>query len=240
MKIHIKRCGQGHPVVLFHGWGFDSRIWDPILPLLAERYEVYCVDLPGFGLSPHVEWEAFKLSVLSQLPEKFSLIGWSLGGLVATRLALEASSRVTHLVKIASSPFFVEDVAWPGISKATLLGFNERLMNNSDEVLREFVALQLPGQEDGTHTLTTIEGLQSGLDWLLTWDFRSQLTSIQCPVLYIFGSRDAIVTLKTMKVMQDKFPHFRYLLISKAAHALFLSHLELSVKAITDFISFKS
>ncbi len=239
MSIYIKRSGQGHPLVLFHGWGFDSRIWAPVLPLLAERYEVYCVDLPGFGLSPYMEWAAFKSSVLSQLPAQFALLGWSLGGLVATRLALEAPNRVTHLVKIASSPCFVEDDSWPGITRATLLGFNERLTKDSDGVLREFVALQLPGQEADIHTLTTIQGLQSGLDWLLTWDFRSKLSLIRCPVLYIFGSRDAIVTLKTMKVMQDQFPHFHYVLISKAAHALFLSHLDASVKAITDFISFE-
>jgi pimeloyl-[acyl-carrier protein] methyl ester esterase len=221
---------------LFHGWGFDSRIWDPVLPSLAERYEVYCVDLPGFGLSPFMEWEAFKSSVLSQLPERFALIGWSLGGLVATRLALEAPDQVTHLLQIASSPSFVEDVSWPGIAKATLLGFSERLMKDSDDVLREFVTLQLPGQEGNIQTLTTIQGLQSGLDWLITWDFRDRLSLLRCPVLYIFGSRDAIVTLKTMKVMQDKYPYFNYLLISKAAHALFLSHLDASVIAITDFI----
>lgn len=234
--IHVKRSGQGQPLVLFHGWGFDSQIWDSMLPSLAERYEVYCVDLPGFGLSSFMDWETFKSSVLGQLPERFALIGWSLGGLVATRLALEAAEKVTHLVNIASSPCFVEDNAWPGIGKTTLLDFSERLMRNSADVLREFGALQLPEQKGHIHTLTTIQGLQSGLDWLLTWDFRDKLALIHCPVLYLFGSRDAIVTLKTMQVMQDKYPQFNYVLMSKAGHALFLSHLDVSLSAISDFI----
>lgn len=234
--IHVKQSGKGHPLVLFHGWGFDSRIWDAVLPVLAQRYEVYSVDLPGFGLSAWMDWGGFKTNVLTQLPQQFALMGWSLGGLVATRLALEATEKVTHVVNIASSPCFVENISWPGIPKATLLGFCDRFMHHSDDVLREFMTMQLPGQEESHHTLTTIQGLRSGLDWLMTWDFRDKIDLIQCPVLYIFGSRDAIVPLKTMSVMQAKYPRLQYLLMSKAAHALFLSHVDPFVKAITAFI----
>lgn len=236
-SIHVTCSGQGVPVVLFHGWGFDSRIWDPVLPMLTQHYQVYCVDLPGFGSSPFTPWDAFKSSVLSQLPDRFGVMGWSLGGLVATRLALDVPEQVTHLVQIASSPCFVEHDRWPGISEAALLDFSKRLQNDPDDVLQSFIRLQLPGREAGTYTKATVEGLQAGLDALLTWDFRERLSLVSCPVLYLFGSRDEIVTLNTMKVMQDRYPQFNYAVLTKAAHALFITHPALFIKLVNDFTS---
>lgn len=236
LTAHVNRCGGGVPLVLFHGWGFDSRIWHTILPTLIPRYDVYCVDLPGFGLSPFMDWEAFKSSVLSQLPAVFAVAGWSLGGLVATRFALEEPYRITHLINLASSPHFVGDSIWPGIPQTTLEVFCNRLTNAPEKVLREFMALQLPGQLGETFASPTIEGLQAGLDWLLTWDFRANLSSLKLPVLYLFGRLDAIIPRRTMTVMQVRYPNFQYVMVSKAAHALFLSHQDVCVTAISDFI----
>ena len=235
-SVHITRQGNGLPLVLIHGWGFDSRIWNTVLPKLIDNYEVYCVDLPGFGLSPVMDWDIFKSSLLAQLPATFALGGWSLGGMVATRLILEEPSRVTHLINIASSPCFLEDSLWPGIPKTTLLTFSERLITDPDKVLNEFMALQLRGQRFQIFTSPTIHGLKMGLDWILSWDFRNELVRIQSPVLYIFGRLDAIIPVKTMSVMQEKFPGFEYILINKAAHALFLSHLATLESSINSFM----
>lgn len=234
-RPHITRVGEGYPLVLFHGWGFDSRIWDAILPMM-HRYEVYCVDLPGFGLTPFMDWETFQTQVLQQLPLTFALAGWSLGGMVATRFALEAPRRVSHLLNIASSPCFVADADWPGVPKATLLMFCNRLHHDPETLLNEFRALQSPGDARQLFISATSDGLKAGLDWLLGWDFRPDLHRIQVPVMYCFGRLDAIVPIKTMAVMQASYPHFQYMMISKAAHALFLSHQNLFLQAFEDFI----
>src|SRR4051794_41885281 len=46
------RSGAGARMVLLHGLGFSRRSWDPVVPALAERFDVLAVDLPGFGNSP--------------------------------------------------------------------------------------------------------------------------------------------------------------------------------------------
>lgn len=237
MTIAVHCSGQGIPLVMFHGWGFDSRIWASILPLLEKHCEVYRVDLPGFGLSAYLPWEAFKRNLLNQLPAQFAVAGWSLGGLFATRLAIEEPQTITHLVNIASSPCFVESLNWPGIPESTLLSFQDRLTNNPESVLREFLALQLPRQSENAYPYVSREGLQAGLESLLTWDYKDQLSLIECPMLYLFGSRDEIVTLKTMKVMQDCYPQFKYILFKKALHAIFLTHPVDSVESILHFLS---
>jgi pimeloyl-ACP methyl ester carboxylesterase len=46
------RTGSGEPMVLLHGLGSWRRAWDPVIPALAEHFDVIAVDLPGFGDSP--------------------------------------------------------------------------------------------------------------------------------------------------------------------------------------------
>ena len=235
-SIHITRVGCGTPLVLLHGWGFDSRIWQANLVNLAERYEVFCIDLPGFGLSPYMGWDDFKSSLFCQLPSTFALAGWSLGGLVATRLALEETHRVTHLINIASSPCFVQVDEWPGVAKASLGLFCERLERTPNQVLQEFMALQFPGNKASVFAAPTVAGLQMGLEWLSTWDLRRELVNIKIPVLYLFGRLDAIVPGKTMKVMQALYPNFQYVMFGRAAHTLFLSHQEMFLSELNRFL----
>lgn len=45
------RVGQGEPLVLLHGLGSSRSAWNPVLPLLQERFDVSAIDLPGFGES---------------------------------------------------------------------------------------------------------------------------------------------------------------------------------------------
>lgn len=239
-NIHLTREGRGLPIVLFHGWGFDSRIWYPVLSKLVLSYEVYCVDLPGFGLTSLMSWDAFKSSLLQKLPSCFAVAGWSLGGMVAMRLAMEEGKRVTHLISIASTPRFVKDENWPGVASAVLCAFYDRLQREPELVLQEFLDLQIPAQQEPLYASPTLSGLKMGLDWLINWDFREKLLTISIPMLSIFGRLDAIIPRKTMEVMQIQYPHFEYIMINKAAHALFLSHQEEFVQAVMCFYSKKT
>lgn len=47
----VTRIGQGEPLVLLHGFGEDSRIFERITPVLSQENEVLTIDLPGFGSS---------------------------------------------------------------------------------------------------------------------------------------------------------------------------------------------
>src|SRR3990167_6159175 len=96
-------------LVFLHGWGFDHHIWHPLVDKMSHHDypgDYYLVDLPGFGQSPMMDWDAFKTALMTQCPGQWILIGWSLGGLLATRLALEIPQRVTRLINVASIPRF--------------------------------------------------------------------------------------------------------------------------------------
>ncbi len=238
MNIHLSKHGSGFPLVFFHGWGFDSQIWKPLLPLLKTKYQLIMVDLPGFGLSPMMEWDEFKSQLLTLLPEQFALVGWSLGGLYATRLALEEPLHVAYLINITSSPCFLSGDRWPGVSPEVFSGFYQNLISNPRRTLEDFTQLQVNKTQLKLPLgdLPSSDGLKAGLEILGTWDFREQLKAIKPAVCYMFGRLDPIVPVKTMRVMQVIYPQFKYVFFNKAAHMPFLSHMDLFINELNGLI----
>lgn len=238
MNIHLNSHGEGTPLVFFHGWGFDQGIWASILPKLSAMYRVILIDLPGFGFTPVMEWPEFKAQLLQQLPEKMALVGWSLGGLYATRLAIEEPLRVSHLFNVCSSPRFIVDTCWPGVSLNVFERFYKRLSQNLEATLAEFVALQVNDKsihiEPSNHV--SYQGLKTGLNILETWDLREPLKHLNIQVCYLFGRLDPITSVKIMERMQLLYPSFSYILFRKSAHMPFLSHPQEFVKELMEFI----
>jgi pimeloyl-[acyl-carrier protein] methyl ester esterase len=108
--LSVSTFGHGPSIVLVHGLGSRAEQWLPVARLLARRYRVSMVDLPGHG--PTAMPEPFSLDraalgldlALNESPnEPVVLVGHSLGGLVATAEALENPGRVRGLVLVETA-----------------------------------------------------------------------------------------------------------------------------------------
>jgi pimeloyl-ACP methyl ester carboxylesterase len=101
--IAVERAGSGKPMVLLHGLGSNRQVWEPVIPALAERFEVLAFDLPGFGdsaplaggedpsvpaLARAVALELDRLGI-----KKPHLVGNSMGGWIAFELARQGLVR---------------------------------------------------------------------------------------------------------------------------------------------------
>ena len=102
----IEDIGEGQPLVLIHGLGLDTFLWDPFVPPLSEKFRVIRYDLLGHGdatpLSApvkSVDFNAQLLRVLDDLKiEQAVLMGFSLGGIIARTLAAQFADRVAGLI----------------------------------------------------------------------------------------------------------------------------------------------
>lgn len=93
-------------LVLLHGVGLDHTVWDRVVPLLEQEYDVRCPDLPGHGTGRRVPADA-DLATLAALtapdvPHGAHLIGFSLGSLVAQHLAAHQPGLVSSLTCVSS------------------------------------------------------------------------------------------------------------------------------------------
>jgi len=96
-------------VVMLHGFTGTKRAWDGVISHLSvERYTPLALDLPGHGDEAHaphpITFQGCVRSVAHRGPDRFVLAGYSMGGRIALRLALEFPSRVSRLVLVSSSP----------------------------------------------------------------------------------------------------------------------------------------
>jgi 3-oxoadipate enol-lactonase len=103
VKIYYETMGKGHPVVLIHGGAIDSRMWDSQFKSFAEHYLVVRYDVPGLGKSQMPTHEFSHAVLLQGLLksldlDRVSIVGHSLGSMIAADFAVEYPERVTALV----------------------------------------------------------------------------------------------------------------------------------------------
>src|SRR5262245_44334445 len=112
--IHYQVAGAGEPLVLVHGLSGSSRWWGRNIGALARHFQVYMIDLIGFGASrnrhPFVLAEAagHLIRWMDQLGiARASFVGHSMGGFISAELAADAPARVERLVLVdaAAMPF---------------------------------------------------------------------------------------------------------------------------------------
>jgi 3-oxoadipate enol-lactonase len=105
-RLWYDEAGSGPALLLLHGGLGDSGLWEPVVPLLAERFRVIRTDLRFFGRStgPAAPWSWHDdvVGVLDALAiERAALAGLSLGGRLATEIALDHPDRISALALVA-------------------------------------------------------------------------------------------------------------------------------------------
>src|SRR5882724_5181829 len=106
VKLHYLTAGHGPTVILLHGYAETSRMWRPIIPLLAEKFTVIAPDLPGIGESGiptdkiDMKTSASRIHGLARSlgVEKARVVGHDIGLMVAYAYAAQFPSETEKLV----------------------------------------------------------------------------------------------------------------------------------------------
>ena len=265
MSLHVdhypyKGSGSsGTPLLLIHGWGMHGGMWKNVAERLAEHRDVYVVDLPGHGYSKAVKprhgrgmglLDALVDPVTAQFEGPLILCGWSLGGQVSLRWALRHPQQVERLVLVASTPCFVRQEDWRcALSMEIVEDFAENLRQNYVQTLKRFLSLQMRGSEQERETLALLRdalfsrgepdltALQNGLDIQRECDLRSELPQVRQSVLVLSGEHDTLIPAQAGRYLAGNIPNARLVEMQGAAHAPFLSHPDLFVEYLKQFLN---
>jgi pimeloyl-[acyl-carrier protein] methyl ester esterase len=238
-ELFTQSSGSGPDLVLIHGWGLHGGVWDGFVPLLEPFFRVLRVDLPGHGGSGwagETTLDDMTAAVLAAAPATAAWAGWSLGGLVAMRAALQAPDRVRDLVLLASTPCFVRRPDWQcALLPALLDTFAAELQQDYLRTLNRFLALQVRGSDNGGAVLRMLrtrlltkgepvpEALRAGLAILRNTDLREGIGAVACPVLVVAGERDTLVPLAAARAAAACMANANVEVIAGAGHAPFIA-----------------
>src|SRR5438445_10291606 len=124
VQLHYLTAGHGPAVILLHGYAENSRMWRPIIPLLAEKFTVIAPDLPGIGDSSIPTDKIDMLSAANRVHalvrslhvQKARVVGHDIGLMVAYAYATQFPNETE---KLAVMDAFLPGVpGWEGIYNA--------------------------------------------------------------------------------------------------------------------------
>ena len=251
-SLHIESLGHGPDLLLLHGWGLHGGIWDGVREQLAQQYRLHIVDLPGYGASAHCEpytLAALVSQVAQAMPAHAHICGWSLGGQVAMRLALDFPQRVDKLILQSSTPCFRQRTDWlHAMDDATMLEFARSLEQDYVGTLKRFLSLQARSGDDARAVIAalraklfergepSLHSLRGGLAILHDLDLRDEVAGITHPTLLLHGARDTLTPLGAAEWLAQHLPNNQLCIVDGSAHAPFLSHRQRTVAAMEQFL----
>lgn len=203
--LHAVRSGSGPRVVLLHGFSQTQASWDVVGEALAADHEVVSVDLPGHGGSAAERLDLpATATAVAEVGGTGAYVGYSMGGRVALRVALDHPDVVDHLV-LVSSTAGIRDDAERAKRRASDDGLASTIEREGVATFLEHWMAQplfaglVPSEAHMAARLTnTPAGLASSLRLAGTgtmdpawWDELPTLGERGLPVTMVVGERDA-------------------------------------------------
>ena len=250
--MHIKKIGQGKDLVLIHGWGMHSGIWEPIIDKFSNEYTLHLVDIPGMGKSHVIDPYDLNhvVEVISEsLPTSFDILGWSLGSLIAIKMSLMYPKKIHRMVLVGGTPCFINQTDWSyGVDVRDFNNFANKLFKNYKSTMINFYILQLMHSKnskliikklkemEAVENPPEIKSLQLGLDILLNNDLRNDINKIKHQTLLITGDMDRLTPKSASMWLESHLKESQLKLIKGASHIPFLSHSDEFFNCLDQFL----
>jgi pimeloyl-ACP methyl ester carboxylesterase len=239
-KLHYFAAGEpNRPVVIIlHGLISEASEWLQNIEVLSKQFHVIALDLPGCGQSdkPFINYSIgtfvdYLKGFMQTLDcDRFSLIGHSLGAVIAINFALTYPNKVDRLVNVSGGFGY----ALPEADDPQMLGFTPgslKLLNPSTQAeVKKLLALALYNQEiaqaeetvnyvfavanNSSHVNERIvELLKQGEDTL-----DGKLSALNHPTLVLWGRQDKLTPVTLGDRFQAELPNSQLIVIDECAH----------------------
>jgi pimeloyl-ACP methyl ester carboxylesterase len=235
VRLFVQQVGSGDPVVLIPGWAMSHATWDSQVRVLADTHRVVCIDLRGHGRSdkPYGDYSidrhaADVAAVLAAVDLRgVTLVGWSMGGSVAFRVAATVPDRVIRLVLAGSNGVkYLADDAFPNgfpVEAATTLLDGE--LHARPRYRREAMTAAMFKPDDPTVDWLVADSMQTpswagaaSIEGLLAADHRADMAAVTIPVLFLHGAEDAFWNVAGSRWVAERLSNARLVELPACGH----------------------
>lgn len=246
VQMAYTREGTGKPLVLVHGYPLDHTIWNEVIPLLNNDFDIINPDLRGFGQSDVVESQ-YKISdmatdiagLLDQLGvEKTAIAGHSMGGYISLAFARAYQERVTGLGLIASQALADTPERKQGRYEAA----DEIIKSGVEPVAEAFSPKLTPNQRVQTFVKKLITeqqpaGLAGALKAMAERDDSSSvLSSLTFSVAIVHGNLDELIPIQRAQEIKAAVPHATLVELLEIGHMPMMEDPQSTARALRNLL----
>ena len=218
LRIHYYAGGSGSPIVLVHGLGGRAEDWAGLMPqLVRDHHRVYALDLPGYGRSDWPANAAYSIAEQTAVVEAFldnrhlahtDLAGWSMGGWIAMRVALDQPQRIRRLI-ICDSAGTRFNLTWdPSLfepdTPAKLAALDNLLLAGPAPHVPAFIQRAI-FRFVGKHAWVVRRNMNSMLTGASLLD-NPQLGALRMPMLIVWGKQDHLIPVAVGEQIHHAVP----------------------------------
>jgi 3-oxoadipate enol-lactonase len=226
VDVHAVVTGSGPAVVLSNSLGSTHRMWDAQLAELEQHFTVVRYDTRGHGASPVPDGPYTiddladdVVALLDRLGiERAHIVGLSLGGMTAMRLAARNPERVARMVLLCTGAQLPPAHAWTDRA-ATVRAEGSHAV--AAAVVDRWFTAGYSGDRapwEAMVAATPAEGYAGCCEVIAQLDLRQQLSSITAPTLAIAGADDPATPPAKLEEITNAIPDAKLLVVEHAAH----------------------
>lgn len=251
VKIYWEETGEGQPILLIMGLGWVSYMWHRTRAALASKYRVITFDNRGVGRSdvppgpyPIATMAADAGAVLDAAGVTSAHIyGISMGGMIGQEFTLQYPARVKSLVlgctaaggltAVQPAPEVLQTLMRRGMAPQEAIEAIDPFIydpGTSRELIEQDRKLRL-------EWYPTAEGYLNQLQGIMAWEAYSRLPQIAAPTLVIHGEGDQLIPAANGKLVAERIPHAKLVLIPHASHIFPTDQPEITDQALLSFLS---
>lgn len=252
VRCYYELVGQGDPLLFIPGLGGNCRVWDPVVPTLAEQFTCILADNRGVGRSiarrkPQTlaDYSADLAELLDHLQlDRAHVLGLSLGGIIAQRFAIDHPSRIDRLVLVSCADRFTAYLhRVSALLGHSLRRFPRHMFVQTMEILTT-APFYLDAHVEEIDRLAN-ERVREGvparamgaqLRALLRSDVDPADYKITSPTLIVAGEHDHLIPNCYARRMSAKIPRSRFVLVPGAGHNPMIEMPDTVLPLITRFL----
>ncbi len=254
VQLNFETFGSGKPILIMHGLFGSARNWRSIAKQLADKYQVFVVDLRNHGESDHADSmyymemvEDIKQLLHNQHLDQISLIGHSMGGKTAMAFALNYQEIVDKLIILDIAPVqyrndfdqIIDPLLALDLSTVSSRNQANELLKTSitDGGMRLFLLQNLIHNSDGFQWRINLPAIKGALADIGAFPTFTKSTQCSDPTLFLGGDRSDYILPEFHDEIRSFFPAAQISTIIDADHWLHADQPQKVFEELSNFLA---